>query len=242
MDCAQAQGYLVESAIGGTVSAEVASHLVSCPVCRKERDELARSWRSLDRLTSVRFPRSIARETVRRAAEEEKIASYSPRRLLFVSPAALWRTGLAALATAAAAAAIVYYAVSPTENVRIDRMASTFRTEPSPPPDPAATLAGFLGRAEEVLNTVDRAGYPRWGDLFRDIFQADLEGQARYLLDSFTVDSPARPAVQAARDALWVLLQSGRGREGEVVVVPSGANVPEALQAIRALREAKKNK
>jgi hypothetical protein len=239
MDCNQVRDYLVDSVLGGAIPTSVASHLASCPSCRREKEELDQAWTALDRVQAVRFPRSLARETVRIVAEEEKIASYSPRRLIFAPPAMDWRTGLAALAAAAAAVVVIYYALAPKEDRLIDQMASTFQADSSPLPDPAATLASFLGRAEEILSAADRGGYPRWGDVFRDIFGADLEGQARYLLDAFAPDAPARPAVQSARDALWALLQAGRGKEGEAVVVPANANVPEALRAIRTLREAK---
>ena len=242
MDCNQAKDYLVDSVIGSELAGEVASHLASCPSCRREREELALAWASLDRLKAVRFPRSVTRETVKRVAKEEKLAGRSFRRPVFASPAALWRSGWVALAAAAAAAAIVYYAVSPKEDGLADRTASVFRADSSPLPDPAATLDSFLDRAEEILAAADRGEYRRWGDVFREVFRSDLEGQGRYLLDSLAPDSPARPAVQSANDAIWALLRAGRGREGEAFAPPPGADLPEALQAIRALRESKGKK
>lgn len=242
MDCNQARDYLVDSVIGSAPAGQVASHLAACPSCRKEREELALSWAALDRLQAVRFPRSVTRKTVKRVAEEEKLAGRSFRRPAFASPAALWRAGWGALAAAAAAAAIVYYAVSPKEDGPADRTASVFRADSSPLPEPAATLDSFLGRAEEILAAAERGDYRRWGDVYREVFRSDLEGQGRYLLDSLAPDSPARPAVQAANDAIWALLRAGRGREGEAFAVPPGANLPEALQAIGALRESKGKK
>ena len=105
MDCNQAKDYLVDSVIGSELAGEVASHLASCPSCRREREELALSWASLDRLKAVRFPRSVTRETVRRVAEEEKLAGRPFHRPVFASPATARRQVSAKLQPKAVAAA-----------------------------------------------------------------------------------------------------------------------------------------
>ena len=236
MDCNQVKEYLIDAVAGAELPAEAAAHLSACAACRREKEEIARVWAALDPLAAVRFPRRLSRSVLRRVAAEEGLPRFSPRRLIFAPPAALWRAGLAA-AAAAAAVLIIQHAFSPREDGLSDQVASTYRAKPASLPDLSATLNAYLLQAEVILSTAARGGYPRWGDVFREIFRGDMEGQARYLLDRLAADAPARPAVQAAHETLWALLQAGRGKEGEAVSIPEGVDLHLTLREIRGLGE-----
>ncbi len=217
MDCTQTQEYLLDSLLGEELASEmeeeVRQHLGSCPRCRREAEEFKLAWEDLGRIREARFSRKLDRAVLRRL-------NPLPRpRLIYLRPA------LAAGLAIFAVIFLIRFLRSPGgESIREDHSASSLKSGSPRLPDQAKTMKDYLLRSEAVLDKLDRGEYENWRELFDDIFTADLQGKANYLLETLPAGSTRRAVIKNLSDSFWTLLQRGRGREDEAISLPPDMN------------------
>ena len=228
MKCSQAQEYLLDSLLGeelpGEAGDQLRRHLSSCPRCRQEAEEFNRAWERLDRLQEVRFSRRLDAAVLRRLKPP-------PRPLLIYLRPAL----AAALVILTVAFLLRVFRPSEEGMIREDRTASLLKPGSPRLPDQEKTLKNYLRRSENVLVKLERGEYKNWRKLFDAILTPDLQGKANYLLENLPAGSPARAVVKDVSDNFWRLLQRGRGREEESILLPADLDPARLRQEIASL-------
>jgi hypothetical protein len=226
MDCRELQGYIYDRVLGedlpGPVKEKLEEHLGSCRLCRLRLQEAQSAWRSLAALDKVRFPEDLSRRVL--AAAETRPLKLLDRALYPPWPA------LAAASLVLAAGLLLIFARSRPPGSQPLRSASTFAQSPVPGPDLAATLDGYLEESETILAGLESGDYPTWGALLAEIVSRDIQGRSNYLLENEELGYRARSVVESLHQAFWSLLQTGRGREDQIIRIPPGVN-PDLLRS-----------
>ncbi|MDP8237039.1 MAG: zf-HC2 domain-containing protein [Candidatus Erginobacter occultus] len=220
MDCRELQEYIYDRILGedlpGPVEEKLEEHLGSCRRCRRRLQEAESAWSSLEVLEKVRFPESLSRRVLAAVATR-------PLKLLDRVLYPPW-PALAAASLILAAGLLLIFSRSRPPGPQPLRSASTFARSPVPGPDLAATLDGYLEESETILAGLESGDYATWGALLAEIVSRDIQGRSNYLLENEMLDRRARSVVESLHRAFWSLLQTGRGREDEMIRIPPGVN------------------
>ncbi len=222
MNCREIQGYIFDRIIGedvpGSVAEKLAEHLAGCPSCRRELEKAAAAWATLDALERITFPETLSRRVLETVGERPRSfrllgRPLPPARLIWAAASLILAAGLLLLFSR-------YLPTGP----RPVRSASTFSRSPIPGPDLAATLNGYLEESGKILAGLENGEYPTWGALLSEIISRDIQGRSSYLLENPELNPPARSVVEGLHQAFWTLLQNGRGREDQEIVIPPDLN------------------
>ncbi len=236
MNCREFKGYVFDRVLGEEISASVSEkldiHLAGCRRCRRLLRETGNAWRSLEVLETVSFPESLSRRVV------ERVAPRRPALRFFQPPRRVGRLALAAASLVLAAGLLLlFYRFIPSgPSPDPLRTAITFTEREIPGPDPAATLDDYLRESGLILSGLESGSYPTWGSLLSEIISRDIQGRSNYLLESGELDPHSRSVVGELHQAFWTLLQEGRGREQEPLVLPPGVDPAYLSSAIEQYR------
>ncbi|HOO77685.1 MAG TPA: hypothetical protein PLI51_07675 [bacterium] len=207
-------------------SERVREHLEDCPGCRAYREELSRAWESLPAAPPV-FSPAADHAVVERLEQELKKPPVFP---------------ILPLARVAAAAAAVVVLAGTGWFFLVRRPAPSFTEaltfSPSPVRDPDAVLVDYLEQVEEVLDRLEAGGYGTWDELLEDIVSRDLQGRALSLTRTLSPGSRYRELVRDLHGDFRFLLNAGRKREGEAVLLPPAFQVDELARRVRRERAA----
>ncbi len=238
MNCRKFKGYIFDRVLGEVIpvpaAEELEAHLSACRRCRRLLEETETAWRSLEVLEAVSFPESLSRRVMERAAPRR------PALKFFQPPRRVGRLALAAASLVLAAGLLLlFYRFIPSgPSPDPLRTAITFTDRVHPDPDPAATLDDYLRDSVLILDGLASGNYPTWGSLLSEIISRDIQGRSNYLLESGDLSPRTRSVVGELHQAFWTLLQEGRGRETEPVVLPPGVNPVYLGSAIEQYRTA----
>lgn len=243
MKCSDLHEYLLDYALGEPLSGEtggkVKEHLSACPRCRVELEAIRQAWQSLAPLERVRFPSHLSRSVLQELRRQIKPPLFSHLWWVSTPPVAYLR--LAAVAVLLILGSIFLFRHAPwlQKEKIISPDYETLRFSPTQAslPDLQETLENYLSQSSSILDELDKGNYDSWKEVFRDIFTADVQGKANYLLENLRSDSTALPLVRRLHDTFWQILQTGRWREEETVHLPPEINLSRLLQEIRNYQE-----